>query len=65
MKRETEMLAKCQIRNPYERRIIEMCFDPASIQKFSPGLKMVYALDDPPLFVKLEEVKHISHRVCR
>lgn len=41
--------------NTYEQKIIQLCFDKNSVQKFSTGLKMVYALDDPPLFVNIEE----------
>lgn len=41
--------------NTYEQKIIQLCFDTSSVQNFSPGLKMVYALDDPPLFVSIED----------
>lgn len=37
-------------------KVIQLCFDENSIENFSPGLKMVYAMEDPPLFVTLEEV---------
>lgn len=42
--------------NQTRQKIIQLCFDSHSIEKFSPGLKMIYALNDPPLFVKLEKV---------
>jgi hypothetical protein len=40
-----------------KERIIRFVFDPESIKKFSPGLKMIYALNDAPLFVQLEEIE--------
>jgi len=40
-----------------KERIIRFVFDPDSINKFSPGLKMIYALNDAPLFVQLEEIE--------
>ena len=40
-----------------KERIIRFVFDPDSIKKFSPGLKMIYALNDAPLFVQLEEIE--------
>ncbi len=39
-------------------KVIQLCFDETSIENFSPGLKMVFALEDPPLFVTLEEVEN-------
>ncbi len=47
-------------KNAYEQKIIQMCFDAKSIGKFTPGLKMVYALDDPPLFVKLKKIEDVA-----
>jgi hypothetical protein len=41
-----------------KQKIIQLCFDSQSIGKFKPGLKMIFAMDDPPLFVKLEKVDH-------
>lgn len=49
-------LVERKFKNAYEQRIIQICFDDKSIANFSPGLKMVFALNDPPLFVKLEEI---------
>ena len=40
-----------------KERIIRFVFDPESIKKISPGLKMIYALNDMPLFVQLDEIK--------
>ena len=45
-----------RFKNAYERKIIQSCFGDESIANFSLGLKMVFALNDPPLFVKLKEV---------
>lgn len=39
-------------------KVLQLCFDEKSIDNFSPGLKMVFALEDPPLFVTLEEVEN-------
>ena len=50
------IVTRSQVDNRTKQRIIQLCFDAKSINKFSPGLKMIFALDDPPLFVKLEEV---------
>lgn len=47
-------------RNTYEQKIIQLCFDSNSVQKFSPGLKMVYAVDDPPLFVSIEDANELN-----
>jgi len=41
-------------------KVIQLCFDENSIDNFSPGLKMVFAMEDPPLFVTLEEVENES-----
>jgi hypothetical protein len=41
-------------------KVIQLCFDDNSIDNFSPGLKMVFAMEDPPLFVTLEEVENES-----
>ena len=45
-------------RNPYEQKIIELCFDNSSLKNISPGFKMLYALDDPPIFVTLKTNKN-------
>ena len=44
-------------RKAYEEKVINLCFDQKSIDNFSPGLKMIYALDEPPFFVKLKQAK--------
>lgn len=38
-------------------KVIQLCFDEKSIDNFTPGFKMVFAMEDPPLFVTLEEVE--------
>ncbi len=49
------LIATSKTRNGSRQRIIQLCFDSQSINGFSPGLKMIYALDDAPLFVMLED----------
>ncbi len=44
-------------RKEYEQKVINLCFDNKSINRFSPGLKMIFALDEPPFFVKLKQAK--------
>ena len=44
-------------RKEYEQQVINLCFDNKSINRFSPGLKMIFALDEPPFFVKLKQAK--------
>jgi hypothetical protein len=51
------LIARSQFINRNKQKIIQMCFDAHSIDKFTPGLKMIFALDDPPLFVNLDEVE--------
>ncbi len=41
----------------YQEKIIQLCFDSKSIDNFTPGFKMIYALNDPPLFVTLIDKK--------
>ncbi|MCG8336351.1 MAG: hypothetical protein MJE63_17725 [Proteobacteria bacterium] len=50
------LVAANHYKNSNKQKIVQLCFDSQSIDKFSPGLKMIFALDDAPLFVKLEEV---------
>ncbi|MBU3915963.1 hypothetical protein KKA14_10550 [bacterium] len=49
------LIVTSKTRNGNRQRIIQLCFDSQSINGFSPGLKMIYALDDSPLFVMLED----------
>ena len=46
-----------QARKEYEQKVINLCFDNKSIDRFAPGLKMIFALDEPPFFVRLEQAK--------
>ncbi|MBU2509923.1 hypothetical protein KJ966_01230 [bacterium] len=59
MKRK--LITKNRFKCLTKQRIVQLCFDDKSIDKYTPGLKMIYALDDPPLFVKLEEVDAESY----
>lgn len=43
-----------QTNHSYVDQIIEICFDSNTIDKYSPGLKLVFAQDDPPVFVNLK-----------
>lgn len=52
---EAKLISNNQAAESAKQRIIQLCFDSKSIEKFTPGLKMLYALDDPPLFVLLEK----------
>jgi len=45
-------------------KVIELCFDEYSLNNFTPGLKMVFAMEDPPLFVTLEEVRQEGVGPC-
>lgn len=40
----------------YKERIIKLCFDSESIKNFKPGLKMLYAAEDQPLFINLKSL---------
>ncbi len=51
-----QLVARSRLDNKTKQKIVQLCFDAQSIGKFKPGLKMIFAMDDPPLFVKLEEV---------
>ncbi len=52
---EAKLISNNQTVESSKQRIIQLCFDSKSIEKFTPGLKMLYALDDPPMFVLLEK----------
>ncbi len=59
---ETSLVANNQAVDITKQKIIQLCFDSQSIDKFAPGLKMIYALDDPPLFVMLEKKNKLPRR---
>jgi len=52
-----KLVARSETYDNITQKVIKLCFDPKSINNFSPGLKLVFATDDPPLFVRLEEVE--------
>lgn len=54
------LIAANHYKNRSKQKIVQLCFDSKSIDNFTPGLKMIFSLDDAPLFVKLEEVKAIK-----
>ena len=55
MKRK--LITRNKFSSQTKQKIVQLCFDEKSIDQYTPGLKMIYAIDDPPLFVKLEEVE--------
>jgi hypothetical protein len=58
-----QMVARKYFDDEAKQRIVQLCFDSKSIGKFKPGLKMIFAMDDPPLFVRLEEVDHETFKM--
>ena len=41
----------------HKEQVIKLCFDKDSIVKFKPGLKLLYAAENEPLFVNLRNLK--------
>jgi len=37
----------------YEKQVISICFDEFSLPKIQPGLKLLYSIDEPPVFVRV------------
>jgi hypothetical protein len=54
---KTKMIARKGQMDLISEKVIQLCFDENSIDNFTPGLKMVFAMEDPPLFVTLEEIE--------
>jgi len=54
---KTKMVARNGRMDLISEKVIQLCFDENSINNFTPGLKMVFAMEDPPLFVTLEEIE--------
>ena len=48
---------KSSRRIQYRKEVLQLCFDKDSINNFKPGLKMIYASEEHPLFVDLKELK--------
>lgn len=46
----------------YQSQVMDICFDKESIEKFSPGLKMIMATGEPPLFIKVDRLKRRNAR---
>ena len=42
--------------SPYAKHVISVCFDKRSLSLIQPGLKLLYAPDDPPLFIAINDV---------
>lgn len=54
---KTKIVTRYKRMDLISEKVIQLCFDENSLNNFTPGLKMVFAMEDPPLFVTLEEVK--------
>jgi len=46
--------------NSHARRVVSICFDERSLKRIKPGFKLVYAPDDAPVFVSINEVEETS-----
>ena len=59
--------AKAPKRNfqAYQTKVMDICFDEKSIEKFSGGLKMIVASGEPPLFVKVDRLKNKNANYSR
>ena len=47
-------------REHYERKITDICFDEQSIHKIKPGLKMIYASEASPVFVRVNQLNQVE-----
>ena len=45
---------RVQLSPRYKQQVIRLCFDPVSINKFEPGLKLLFSYDEPPMFVRVQ-----------
>ena len=52
-------------RNNYDyqhtEQIIKLCFDAKSLEKMTPGLKLVFAQADPPILVHVEGIDRMRN----
>ena len=46
----------------YRDRVIRLCFDSESIGKFTPGLKLVFASEEQPLLIQLQDEPRPTER---
>ena len=51
-----KQMTKKSRRVEHKERIIKLCFDSESIKNFQPGLKMLYASEDQPMFINLKSL---------
>ena len=63
IKKEIKMKPSIQYQNSMDsqnkQQILNICFDAGSINKFSPGLKLLFSSDEPPMFVKVKRAETI------
>ncbi|MDT8447658.1 MAG: hypothetical protein RRB13_12265 [bacterium] len=52
---KAKRVAKERYSSNYAKRVINICFDERSLTRIQPGLKLVYAPEDPPLFIEIDE----------
>lgn len=52
---KTRKVANEQYQSSYAKRVINICFDERSLRRIQPGLKLVYAPEDPPVFIEIDE----------
>jgi len=50
-------VAKPKRDSRYARRVISICFDEQSLSRMQPGLKLVFAHEEPPIFIDISEEK--------
>jgi len=53
-------IARPKRESRYASRVISICFDEQSLSRMEPGLKLVYALEEPPLFINVSEEKETA-----
>ncbi|MDH5560304.1 MAG: hypothetical protein OEY59_05560 [Deltaproteobacteria bacterium] len=52
---KNKLVVSSNVSNKEDKRIIKLCFDSKSISKIEPGLKMLFAQNDAPVFVTVAE----------
>ena len=48
-------------KDSYAQEVIQLCFDSNTLSKMSPGFKLVFAQDDPPVFVNIQSINLGTH----
>ena len=57
----TKAIAQDRRISGYEKRVISICFDEQSLQRIAPGLKLVFAAEEPPVFFNVTEKVMLPH----